>query len=108
VSKTARNVPASRARVKQSKQNYVFWAAAAGPAQKHFVNPVQASRGFLGSCHSSQTGHRQAYPGQNMEADGQGRQVVSAAENESEKLAPLHPRHPARHVPKAETHLLQI
>lgn len=50
----------------------------------------------------------QANAGQDLEADGQGRQALSASANEPEELAAVYPRHFAGHVSTVEADLQQI
>lgn len=65
---------------------------------------VQAQR----SLSTAEISHRQKDPGKDVEADGQGGEIVSTEQNEFEKFAALHTRHPARHISTTPPDLLQV
>lgn len=78
------------------------------PTQKSIDDIFETSGGFFGRGRPSEIRYRQTHFGQNMETDGQSGETVPTPTYELEELAPFHPGHSARHLPKTASDLLQV
>lgn len=76
--------------------------------QEYIFDPLEAPGSLLGRLRAPQVHDGQEDPGKDLEADGQSREALPAAQDEPEEQSPLHPGHSPGHVPATAADLQQV